>query len=78
MDRLAQRVDRLIDETAVQNLQHIYGYYLDRKMWDDVVDLFTDDGTFETGQQGVYEGKRISSARWSALWSVAFASRRAV
>jgi len=68
MDRLAQRVDRLIDETAVQNLQHIYGYYLDRKMWDDVVDLFTDDGTFETGQQGVYEGKPHIKRALEALY----------
>jgi hypothetical protein len=55
--RLSQRVQRLSDETQVQNLQHIYGYYLDRKMWDDVADLFAEDGTFEEGQKGVYIGK---------------------
>jgi hypothetical protein len=36
---VAQRVRQLNDETQVQNLQHSYGYYLDRKMWDDVADL---------------------------------------
>lgn len=29
------------DETALTNLQHSLGYYLDRKLWDDVVDLFS-------------------------------------
>ena len=33
----------LNDEDAVRNLQHAYGYYVDRKMWDDVVDLFAED-----------------------------------
>jgi len=55
--QFSKRVRRLTDETQVQNLQHCYGYYLDRKMWDDVADLFVDDGTFETGQRGVYAGK---------------------
>jgi hypothetical protein len=41
----------------VQNLQHSYGYYMDRKMWDDVADLFAEDGSFEEGQRGVYAGK---------------------
>jgi SnoaL-like domain len=40
---LVGKIDRLNDGDAVRNLQHAYGYYVDRKMWDDVVDLFTDD-----------------------------------
>jgi hypothetical protein len=54
---LAQRVQRLQDETAVQNLQHGYGYYMDRKLWDDAADLFADDGSWEVGRQGVYVGR---------------------
>jgi hypothetical protein len=54
---LALRIARLNDETRVQNLQHSYGYYMDRKMWDDVADLFSDDGTLEEGRRGVYAGK---------------------
>ena len=34
-----------------------YGYYVDRKMWDDVADLFAADGTMEIGLQGVYAGR---------------------
>jgi hypothetical protein len=55
--QLAQRVQKLSDELAVQNLQHSLGYYVDRKLWDDVADLFADDGTYEVGQRGVYVGR---------------------
>ncbi|MEJ1962052.1 MAG: nuclear transport factor 2 family protein [Gammaproteobacteria bacterium] len=54
---LAGRVQRLQDQTDVENLQHTYGYYLDRKMWDDVADLFSEDGSLEVAQRGVYVGK---------------------
>ncbi len=45
-------------EQDVENLQRIYGYYIDRAMWDQAADLFAEDATFETGQQGVYVGKK--------------------
>jgi hypothetical protein len=55
---LAHRAQLLRDGQDIENLQRIYGYYLDRAMWDQVADLFADDGTIEEGQQGVYVGKR--------------------
>ena len=57
MADLAARAQRLNDEIEVTNLQHAYGYYVDRKMWDDVADLFATDGTMEIGLQGVYAGR---------------------
>src|SRR5262249_49855093 len=54
--QLAQRVQRLNDETEVQNLQHSFGFYLDRKLYDDVADLFATDGSMEIGQSGAYIG----------------------
>ena len=54
---LEQRAARLNDQAEVANLQHIYGYYLDRKLWDQVADLFAANATMELGQQGVYAGK---------------------
>jgi len=42
-----QRIAALNDEDEIRNLQNAYGYYVDRKMWDDVVDLFTSDALFE-------------------------------
>ena len=57
LSALNVRAQRLSDEIEVTNLQHAYGYYVDRKMWDDVADLFASDGTMEIGLQGVYAGK---------------------
>jgi hypothetical protein len=36
----------------------VYGFYSDRKMWDDVADLFTANGTMELEQEGVYIGPK--------------------
>ena len=57
MADLAARAQRLTDEIDITNLQHAYGYYVDRKMWDDVADLFAGDATMEIGLQGVYAGR---------------------
>jgi hypothetical protein len=57
MADLNARALRLSDEIEITNLQHAYGYYVDRKMWDDVADLFASDGTMEIGLQGVYAGR---------------------
>jgi hypothetical protein len=60
---LKQRLQRLRDETEVQNLQHAFGYYLDRKLYDDVAELFASDGSMEMAQRGAYVGpKRIRQA----------------
>jgi hypothetical protein len=40
-EQLAARITRLNDEDAVRNIQNSYGYYVDRRMWTDVVQLFT-------------------------------------
>jgi hypothetical protein len=61
---LQQRVDRLNDEDRVRNLQAAYGFYQDRKMWDDVVDLFADDGVVEVAGQDVWRGK-AGVRRWT-------------
>lgn len=52
-----ERVERLEDQLAVENLQAYFGYYFDKGMWTDVADLFANDGRFEYGQRGVYIGK---------------------
>ncbi|HEY4215296.1 MAG TPA: nuclear transport factor 2 family protein [Steroidobacteraceae bacterium] len=54
---LAHRALLLEDGQKIENLQRIYGYYIDRGMWDQAADLFASDGTMEWGQSGVYVGK---------------------
>jgi CubicO group peptidase (beta-lactamase class C family) len=53
---LSARIRTLNDEDTVRNLQAAYGYYADRKMWDDVVDMFAEDGTVVSGGK-TYLGK---------------------
>jgi hypothetical protein len=53
---LLQRAEVLRDEQEIENLQRIYGYYVDRAQWEQVADLFTADGTVEYAQQGIYRG----------------------
>jgi len=58
LGELTQRARRLNDEDTITNLQNIYGYYIDRKMWDDVADLFAEDATMHLGRPGIYIGKK--------------------
>jgi hypothetical protein len=53
---LVRRAGRLGDEQALENLQRIYGYYLDQGLWHDAARLFAENGTMELGLQGVYRG----------------------
>jgi hypothetical protein len=55
---LEQRIAVMNDEDKVRNLQNAYGYYMDRKMWDDVTDLFTSDGALSIANVGVYDGPK--------------------
>ncbi len=56
LQALSDRVAALNDEDDVRNLQNAYGYYVDMRMWSDVVDLFSDDGVIEIGGKA-YKGK---------------------
>jgi hypothetical protein len=53
---LEAHVRAMNDEDQVRNLQAAYNYYVDRKMWDDVADLFAADGVLEIGGIGIYDG----------------------
>ncbi|HTY94805.1 MAG TPA: nuclear transport factor 2 family protein [Steroidobacteraceae bacterium] len=41
---------------ALENLQAMYGYYIDKGQWKQAASLFSHDGTYEFGQGGVYVG----------------------
>jgi hypothetical protein len=57
VDALERRKTAIEDVNAIERLQHAYGYYLDRGLWDDVADLFAANGTLEIGLDGVYDGR---------------------
>ena len=52
-----ERVERLEDQVAIETLQADYGYHFDKGRWSEVADLFTENGSFEYGQRGVYLGR---------------------
>lgn len=54
---LEARKTRIEDVNAIERLQHAYGYYVDRALWDDAANLFAEDGTIEIGLDGVYVSK---------------------
>jgi hypothetical protein len=57
IDALTLRVERLEGTRAVKKLQRAFGYYVDRGLWGEAADLFTDQGSIELGADGVYVGK---------------------
>jgi hypothetical protein len=54
---LETRVRELESTAAIERLQNIYGYYLDNRMWNEVVGLFTEDAEVEVGRRGIYRGR---------------------
>lgn len=50
-------IQLLEDEKAIEGLQRIFGFYIDKHQWTQAADLFADNGTVEQGGEGVYEGK---------------------
>jgi hypothetical protein len=54
---LAQRAQRIADHDNVENLQRIYGFYIDKGLWGEAASLFTDDAEFEIQGRGVFRGR---------------------
>jgi hypothetical protein len=60
-ERLAtyrERIARLEDHDAVENLQAVFGFYFDKGLWNEAASLFARNGSFEYGQSGVYVGQQ--------------------
>lgn len=58
VEELSQRITRLNDEDEVRNLQHSYGYYVDRRMWPDATDLFAPNATVTVNGARIAGGVR--------------------
>lgn len=50
---LEARIQREEDRAAIENLTRAYGYYIDKKVWGEVVPLFSDDAEVEISGRGV-------------------------
>jgi hypothetical protein len=54
---LQHDVQQLQDQNDIEKLQRIYGYYLDKGLWDQAADLFAQDGEVELAGRGSFIGK---------------------
>jgi hypothetical protein len=50
------QLGRVESVRAIENLQDMYGYYIDKGQWQQAAALFTHDASYEFGQGGVYVG----------------------
>jgi len=72
-----RQVRELEDKDEIRRVQYMYGYYIDNRMWDEMLELFADDGaTVEIGERGKYVGKAsirrfyedvLSGGRWGLV-----------
>jgi hypothetical protein len=56
IEQLSNEVGALRDVHAIRRLQHAYGYYLDKCLYDEVVDVFADRGEVRF-MGGIFRGK---------------------
>ena len=55
---LERRITILEDIEAIKQLKSKYGYDIDERNWDKVVDFFSEDASVDFGSFGKYEGKK--------------------
>ncbi|MET0280150.1 MAG: nuclear transport factor 2 family protein [Steroidobacteraceae bacterium] len=57
LDAAERQVSAAEDRASIENIQTAYGYYLATLLWDELTELFADDGSIEIALRGVYVGK---------------------
>jgi hypothetical protein len=55
--RIEQEIELIEAENEIENLQRIYGFYVEKGFWSEAADLFTDDGILEIAGSGVFQGR---------------------
>jgi hypothetical protein len=59
-DRIAQlaaNAQQLADQDEIENLQRIYGFYLDKGLWSEAVALLSDDAELVIAGRGTFRGR---------------------
>jgi hypothetical protein len=54
---LTAEVDQLASQDEIENLQRIYGYYIDKSQWQQAAALFTDDAELTIQGLGTWHGR---------------------
>lgn len=57
LNDLKARKQRIEDSNAIKRLQRAYAYYMEEALWDEVLQLFSENATLEFARDGVYAGK---------------------
>ncbi|MBV9506308.1 MAG: nuclear transport factor 2 family protein [Acidobacteriia bacterium] len=55
------RLQRLEETENIEKLTRAYGYYVNKNLWNQLVDLFSDDYSVEIAARGVYLGKKAQT-----------------
>ena len=62
LEEMNNRLGILEDTQAIRNLHYAYGYYIDKCLYEDVVDLFADNGEVQFFG-GIFRGKELGVRR---------------
>ena len=54
---LRRGAQRLADQDQIENLQRIYGFYIDKGLWSEAAALFAADAEFEIQGRGMFRGR---------------------
>lgn len=65
------QIELVKDRDDVEILVSAYGYYLDKSLWNQLADLFADDGQIEIGTRGAYIGRERIRAMLHTVYGVA-------
>ena len=64
---LEAKVRTAEDIEAINKLTRMYGYYLDKALWDEMLPLFTEDCWVEISALGIYKGKKQAEVLFKEL-----------
>jgi len=64
---LEAKVQTAEDIESINKLTRMYGYYLDKALWDEMLPLFTEDCSVEISALGVYLGKKQAEVLFKEL-----------
>ena len=56
-EALEQAIQLIEDENEIENLQRIYGFYIEKGFWSEAADLFAADGSFELAGGALFRGR---------------------
>lgn len=55
--RVLAGAQQLADQDSIENLQRIYGFYLDKGLWNEATALLTEDAELEIQGRGIFRGR---------------------